>query len=74
MAKKSVIAQQERLNDKRLKAISTWIKAKKPTKYYNRCKVCGRTGSYIREFGICRVCFRKYAREWLIMWVRKASW
>ena len=43
-------------------------------KFYNRCQRCGRVGSYIREYGVCRVCFRNLAREWLIMWVKKASW
>ncbi|MFW5890902.1 MAG: hypothetical protein ACOCUI_01640 [bacterium] len=36
---------------------------KNSTKYYNRCKVCGKTRSYMRDFGVCRICFRKYARE-----------
>ncbi|MFA5747932.1 MAG: uS14 family ribosomal protein [Candidatus Absconditabacterales bacterium] len=48
-------------------------KLDKPTKYYNRCRVCGRSKSYYRDFGICRVCLRKYAREGLIMGLRKAS-
>lgn len=47
---------------------------KHPTKYYNRCRLCGRSKSYIRDFGICRVCLRTYAREGLIMGLRKASW
>jgi len=47
---------------------------KHPTKYYNRCRLCWRSKSYIRDFGICRVCLRTYAREGLIMWLRKASW
>lgn len=45
-----------------------------PTKYYNRCRLCGRSKAYIRDFGICRVCLRRYAREGLIMGLRKASW
>jgi ribosomal protein S14 len=28
----------------------------------------------MRDFGVSRQAFRKYAREWVIMWVRKASW
>lgn len=47
---------------------------KQPTKYYNRCRVCGRSKSYIRDFGVCRVCLRKYARDGMVMWLRKASW
>ncbi|MFA7298728.1 MAG: uS14 family ribosomal protein [Candidatus Absconditabacterales bacterium] len=45
-----------------------------PTKFYNRCRVCGRSKSYIRDFGVCRVCLRKYARDGMIMGLRKASW
>jgi ribosomal protein S14 len=40
---------------------------KHPTKYYNRCRLCGRSKSFIRDFGICRVCLRTHAREGLIM-------
>ncbi len=74
MAKKSLVVKQEKLDQKRRACLKEWKKMKKPTRYYNRCKVCGRTRSYIREFGICRVCFRKFAREWIIAWVRKSSW
>lgn len=49
-------------------------KLEQPTKYYNRCRLCGRSKSYLRDFGICRVCLRKYAREGLIMGLKKASW
>ena len=47
---------------------------KNMAKFYNRCKLCGRSHAFIRDFGVCRVCFRKYAREWLIVGLRKASW
>ena len=30
--------------------------------------------SEVRDFGICRVCLRRYAREGLIMGLKKASW
>mgnify|MGYP002072976736 CR=1 FL=1 len=46
----------------------------KPCKWYNRCQLTGKTRSYMRDFGVSRQAFRKYAREWVIMWVRKASW
>ena len=70
MAKKSLKVKQWKMYEKR------FIKGEKleGTKYYNRCKLCWRSKSYMRDFGICRVCFRKYAREGKIMWVRKASW
>ncbi len=75
MAKTSLKVKQEKLMN-RFMAYKAWT-ASKPrhmTKFYNRCRLCGRAHGYIREFGICRVCFRQYARMWLIMWVKKASW
>lgn len=74
MAKTSKVVKQQKLEDLRQKSIQLWKKLPKLVKHYNRCKVCWRVGSYIREFWICRVCLRKYAREWMIMWLRKASW
>jgi len=51
---------------------------KKPKKYkvreYTRCHICGRVHSVYREFGICRVCFRRLANEGKLPGVRKASW
>ena len=62
MARKALIQKQLKLESARQKALNgsgTFHIAK----HYNRCKLCGRTHGYIREFDICRVCFRKYARE-----------
>ena len=39
----------------------------------NRCNVCGRPRSYLRKFGICRLCFRRLAHNGEIPGVRKAS-
>ncbi len=41
---------------------------------YTRCKLCGRDHGYIRQFGICRLCFRKLASEGKIPGVVRASW
>ncbi|MBN2857560.1 MAG: type Z 30S ribosomal protein S14 [Candidatus Delongbacteria bacterium] len=61
MAKKSMIA-----------------KANKTQKFkvrqYSRCQRCGRPRGYIREYGICRICFRQLANFGEITGVRKASW
>ncbi len=74
MARKALIAKQKKLMKKYFDH-KAWIKKMKhPTKYYNRCQLCWRAHWYIREFGVCRCCFRKYARLWQIMWVKKASW
>lgn len=41
---------------------------------YNRCNLCGRVHGYNRDYGICRLCFRKLAHLGEIPGVRKASW
>lgn len=42
-------------------------------KHY-RCRLCGRSRGYIRDFGLCRLCFRKLALDGRIPGVKKASW
>ena len=53
-------------------------KQKKTPKFavrkYNRCKICGRPRAYLRDFGICRLCFRDLASKGEIPGVKKASW
>ncbi|MEX1061785.1 MAG: type Z 30S ribosomal protein S14 [Patescibacteria group bacterium] len=44
------------------------------TRAYNRCKICGRSGGYIRKFGMCRICFRELASRGELPGVKKASW
>jgi small subunit ribosomal protein S14 len=41
---------------------------------HNRCKICGRPRSYLRKFGMCRVCFRTLALSGQIPGVTKSSW
>lgn len=40
----------------------------------NRCQLCGRSRAYMRIFKMCRLCFRKYAREGMLPGVKKTSW
>jgi small subunit ribosomal protein S14 len=47
---------------------------KHPVRTYHRCKLCGRPHGYIRDFGICRLCFRMLAHRGEIPGVKKASW
>ncbi len=61
MAKKSMIAKAKRT-------------PKFSTRKYNRCNVCGRPRAVYREFGLCRICFRKLASEGILPGVKKASW
>ncbi len=54
------------------------IKAARPQKFevreYNRCRICGRPHSYMRKFGICRICFREMAHQGELPGVTKSSW
>jgi len=61
MAKKSVIARSKK-------------KVKYSTRIVQRCWRCGRKRGYIRDFGLCRICFREIASEGKIPGVKKASW
>lgn len=40
----------------------------------NRCLKCGRPRSYLRKFGLCRLCFRELAHLGVLPGVKKASW
>ncbi len=41
---------------------------------YNRCRICGRSRAYFRNFGMCRVCIREMAHKGLLPGVTKSSW
>ncbi|UCF79518.1 MAG: type Z 30S ribosomal protein S14 [Candidatus Eiseniibacteriota bacterium] len=41
---------------------------------YNRCRRCGRPRGYLRQFGLCRICFRELALQGQIPGVVKSSW
>lgn len=53
-------------------------KAQKTPKYksrtLNRCFKCGRKRGYMRDFDLCRVCFREMANEGFIPGLKKSSW
>ncbi len=40
----------------------------------NRCHRCGRPRGFMRDFGLCRICFRELALKGEIPGVVKASW
>ncbi|MEJ2696588.1 MAG: type Z 30S ribosomal protein S14 [Candidatus Sulfobium sp.] len=61
MAKKSIIEKSKR-------------KPKFEVRAYNRCKLCGRPRGYLRQFGMCRICFRTLALRGQIPGVTKSSW
>jgi small subunit ribosomal protein S14 len=39
-----------------------------------RCNRCGRARSYLRDFGLCRICVREMAHKGYLPGVVKASW
>ena len=49
-------------------------KQKFSTRKVNRCWRCGRKRAYIRDFGICRICFRELATKGELPGVKKSSW
>ncbi len=40
----------------------------------NICNICGRNRSFMRRFGVCRICFRELAMKGELPGVTKASW
>lgn len=61
MAKKSVIA----------RALK---RPKYSSRIVRRCFRCGRKAGYMRDFGMCRICFREMASKGEIPGVKKSSW
>ncbi|MBI2574158.1 MAG: type Z 30S ribosomal protein S14 [Candidatus Wildermuthbacteria bacterium] len=53
-------------------------KSKKKPKFKSRlvrrCFRCGRTRGFMRDFGLCRICFREMANKALLPGVKKSSW
>ncbi len=61
MAKQSVIARSRK-------------KPKFSSRIVRRCWKCGRKQGYMREFNLCRICFRELANTNQLPGVKKASW
>ncbi len=61
MAKESVIARSKK-------------KPKYSTRIVRRCFKCGRKRGYLRDFELCRICFRELASRGEIPGITKASW
>ncbi|NLM16261.1 MAG: type Z 30S ribosomal protein S14 [Candidatus Riflebacteria bacterium] len=55
--------------------VEKWKKTPKfSTRAYNRCNICGRSKGYMRDFQLCRICFRELASTGRIPGVTKSSW
>ena len=61
MAKKALINKQQ-------------AKPKFKVRAYTRCNRCGRPRAVLRDFGLCRICFRELALSGQIPGVVKSSW
>ncbi len=61
MATKAVIARSKR-------------KPKFKSRVVRRCFRCGRKHGYMRDFDMCRICFREFANEGMIPGIKKSSW
>ncbi|MBK8506920.1 MAG: 30S ribosomal protein S14 [Saprospiraceae bacterium] len=89
MARKSLIARDKKREKmvakyanlrKKLKEEGRWEELDKLPKnssavrLHNRCQLTGRPKGYIRQFGLCRVIFRKMALDGKIPGITKSSW
>jgi small subunit ribosomal protein S14 len=61
MAKKSLIAKQQR-------------RSKFKVREYTRCRRCGRPRAVYRKFGLCRICLRELAHQGSVPGMTKSSW
>jgi len=49
-------------------------KPKFTTRIVRRCWRCGRKRAYMRDFDLCRICFRELANRGEIPGITKSSW
>ena len=55
--------------------IEKWKRTPKfKVRAYTRCNRCGRPRAFLRDFGMCRICFRELALSGQIPGVVKSSW
>lgn len=64
MAKESQISKSKR----------SLVKPKFSSRKVRRCWKCGRKRGYMRDFDLCRICFRELASKGEIPGVTKSSW
>jgi small subunit ribosomal protein S14 len=61
MARKALIAKSKR-------------NPKFSTRIVRRCWRCGRNHGYMRDFNLCRICFRELAENGDLPGIKKSSW
>ncbi|PIV14106.1 type Z 30S ribosomal protein S14 [bacterium (Candidatus Gribaldobacteria) CG_4_9_14_3_um_filter_36_15] len=59
---------------KKSQIVKALRKPKFKTRIIRRCFRCGRRRGYIRQFGLCRICFRELVNKGEIPGVKKSSW
>ncbi len=57
-----------------VKSKKSLVKPKFSTRVVRRCWRCGRKRGYMRDFNLCRICFRELASRGDLPGVRKSSW
>ncbi|HEV8601199.1 MAG TPA: type Z 30S ribosomal protein S14 [Patescibacteria group bacterium] len=57
-----------------IKSTRSRTNPKYKTRVVRRCWRCGRNRGYMREFDLCRICFRELASNGEIPGVVKSSW
>lgn len=57
-----------------IKSQRSRVKPKYSTRVVRRCWRCGRRRGYLRDFDLCRICFRELANRGELPGIKKASW
>jgi small subunit ribosomal protein S14 len=58
----------------KVKSEKSLTRHKYTTRIVRRCWKCGRKRSYMRQFDLCRICFRELANNGEITGLTKSSW
>ncbi|OIP79479.1 MAG: type Z 30S ribosomal protein S14 [Parcubacteria group bacterium CG08_land_8_20_14_0_20_48_21] len=58
----------------KVKSLRSQKNPKYSTRKHNRCWRCGRRSGYMRQFAVCRICFRELANKGEVPGIKKASW
>ncbi|MDO8425390.1 MAG: type Z 30S ribosomal protein S14 [bacterium] len=57
-----------------VKSARSRVHPKYSTRIVRRCWRCGRGHGYMRDFELCRICFRELANNGELPGIKKASW
>ncbi|MBT3983506.1 MAG: type Z 30S ribosomal protein S14 [Bacteriovoracaceae bacterium] len=56
------------------KIVANNKKQKFKVRHRNRCELCGRPRGFLRNFKMCRICFREQSLKGMVPGVTKSSW